>query len=219
MVCIHLNKKNSTIRDLPFLHPCHQKKNQALKEQSLPNPRTLPANISPGSFQYSHAVGKTSVDGKTGKDIQEDAVFLLASQTKLLTAFSAMLVVERGLIGLDDDVSELLPELGGQKVLTGFEDDGEGGERAMLEEREGKLTLRYVLLKIDLVKWNETIGLRTTTDIANPDTSSPTQQEQPTTPSTRTCSNGSPNNKAPTNPPTPPSPAAAPTSPPASPTP
>ena len=109
-----------------------------------------PANTSPspaGSFQYSHAVGKTSVD-KTdtsdAKDIQDDAVFLLASQTKLLTAFSAMLVVERGLIGFDDDVSELLPELGEQKVLRGFEDDGQGGERAVLEEREGKLTLRYV---------------------------------------------------------------------------
>jgi CubicO group peptidase (beta-lactamase class C family) len=84
-------------------------------------------------------------------------VFLLASQTKLLTAFSAMLVVERGLIGLDDDVSELLPELGGQKVLRGFEDDGNGGERAVLEEREGKLTLRYVLLKVLSDKWNETI--------------------------------------------------------------
>jgi CubicO group peptidase (beta-lactamase class C family) len=105
--------------------------------------------FSTGSFQYSHAVGKTSVD-KTdtsdAKDIQDDAVFLLASQTKLLTAFSAMLVVERGLIGFDDDVSELLPELGEQKVLRGFEDDGQGGERAILEEREGKLTLRYVFV-------------------------------------------------------------------------
>jgi len=55
-----------------------------------------------------------------------------------------MMVVERGLIALDDDVSELLPELGGQKILTGFEDDGEGGERAVLEERRGKITLRYV---------------------------------------------------------------------------
>lgn len=88
-------------------------------------------------------MGKTSVD-KTGdaEDIQEDAVFLLASQTKLLTAFAAMLVVERGLIGFDDDVSELLPELGGQEVLVGFEDDGEG--KAILEERKGAITLRYV---------------------------------------------------------------------------
>jgi CubicO group peptidase (beta-lactamase class C family) len=99
-----------------------------------------------GSFQYSHAVGRTSVDKtdtSNAKDIQEDAVFLLASQTKLLTAFAAMLVVERGLIGLDDDVTGLLPELGEQKVLVGFEDDGKGGERAVLEEREGAITLRY----------------------------------------------------------------------------
>jgi CubicO group peptidase (beta-lactamase class C family) len=99
-----------------------------------------------GSFQFSHAVGKTSSDksdtGDAAKEIQEDAVFLLASQTKLLTAFAAMLVVERGLIGLDDDVAELLPELGGQKVLVGFEDDGKGGERTVLEERKGAITLR-----------------------------------------------------------------------------
>ena len=50
------------------------------------------------------------------------------------------------MIGFDDDVSELLPELGEQKVLRGFEDDGQGGERAVLEEREGKLTLRYVFV-------------------------------------------------------------------------
>jgi CubicO group peptidase (beta-lactamase class C family) len=65
-----------------------------------------------------------------------------------MTAVAAMLVVERGLIGFDDDVSALLPELGGQKVLTGFEDDGEGGERAVLVERKGKITLRYVSLNI-----------------------------------------------------------------------
>lgn len=91
-------------------------------------------------------MGKTSVDKtdtSNAKDIQEDAVFLLASQTKLLTAFAAMLVVERGLIGLDDDVTGLLPELGEQKVLVGFEGDGKGGERAVLEEREGAITLRY----------------------------------------------------------------------------
>lgn len=67
-------------------------------------------------------------------------MFLLASQTKLLTAFAAMLVVERGLVGLDDDVAGLLPELGGQKVLVGFEEDGEG--KAILEERKGAITLR-----------------------------------------------------------------------------
>lgn len=57
-----------------------------------------------------------------------------------------MIVVERDLIGLDDDVTTagLLPELGAQKVLVGFEEDGENGEdgRAVLEERRGRVTLR-----------------------------------------------------------------------------
>jgi hypothetical protein len=159
---VTLEEEKQHSYELFFLH--HQKRRPRLNEPypssiytHTQSQLTYPPSPPTASFQYSHAVGKTSVDDKTAKDIQEDAVFLLASQTKLLTAFSAMLVVERGLIGLDDDVSELLPELGGQKVLRGFEDDGNGGERAVLEEREGKLTLRYVLLKVLSDKWNETI--------------------------------------------------------------
>jgi hypothetical protein len=110
-------------------------------------------------------------------------VFLLASQTKLMTAFSAMLVVERGLIGLDDDVSVLLPELGEQKVLTGFEDDGQGGERAVLVERKGAITLRYVEHLLE--RNRQVIESYLLIDI-QPGTSSPTRQGQPTTPPIRT---------------------------------
>lgn len=66
-------------------------------------------------------------------------MFLLASQTKLLTSVAALQIVEKGLIAFDDSVEELLPELAQQKVLTGFEEDG----KPILEERTEKITFRY----------------------------------------------------------------------------
>jgi len=66
-------------------------------------------------------------------------VFLLASQTKLLTAVAALQVVERGLIALDDSVEELVPELAAQQVLTGFDEV----EKPVLEARTAPITFRY----------------------------------------------------------------------------
>lgn len=89
-----------------------------------------------GSFTYSHAVGKYKIDDD--KPIPEDAVFKLASQTKLLASISALQVVEKGLIGLDDDLANKVPELAAQPVVTGFDDKDE----PILVKRKNTLTLR-----------------------------------------------------------------------------
>jgi len=95
---------------------------------------------SAGTFEYSHATGKTSVEHEDGAThIKDDAIFLLASQTKLLTAVAALQIVERGLLAFDDNVEELLPELAGQQVLTGFDAD----DKPVLEERTVGITFRY----------------------------------------------------------------------------
>lgn len=73
-------------------------------------------------------------------DVRDDAVFLLASQTKLLTAVAALQVVERGLIAFDDNIEELLPELAAQQVLTGFDEE----DKPILEARTKGITFRYV---------------------------------------------------------------------------
>ena len=91
-----------------------------------------------GSFEYSHAAGKTSAEDGAA-DIKEDAVFLLASQTKLLTAVAALQIVEKGLIAFDDNVEELLPELAAQQVLTGFDED----DKPILVARTEPITFRY----------------------------------------------------------------------------
>lgn len=91
-----------------------------------------------GGFEYSYATGKVSVE-EGAADIKDDAVFLLASQTKLLTAVAALQIVERGLIGFDDNVEELVPELAEQQVLTGFDED----DKPVLEARTEPITFRY----------------------------------------------------------------------------
>lgn len=65
----------------------------------------------------------------------------LASASKLITSIAALQVVESGLVGIDDDLGVVLPELGALKVLK--EVDGE----VRLEERTEKITLRYVTVK------------------------------------------------------------------------
>ena len=93
-----------------------------------------------GSFKYKHAVGKQNHPEE--KPIEEDAMFLLASQTKLLTTIAALQIVERGLFGLDDDVTEKLPELGAQKILQGFDED----DKPILMERKKVITLKSVFI-------------------------------------------------------------------------
>jgi CubicO group peptidase (beta-lactamase class C family) len=53
-----------------------------------------------------------------------DAAFILASCTKLMTSIVALQCVEKK-IGLDDDVSEVLPELKEPEILEGFEDESD----------------------------------------------------------------------------------------------
>lgn len=62
----------------------------------------------------------------------------MASCTKLVTSVAAMQCVEQGLIGLDDDVRSLVPEMEGVKILKGFDKEG----KAIMKEPKEKITLR-----------------------------------------------------------------------------
>ncbi|KAK0825061.1 hypothetical protein LTR73_007348 [Friedmanniomyces endolithicus] len=92
-----------------------------------------------GTFTYQHAVGKAHYPAAT--PIQPDAVFALASQTKLLTTISALHIVDAGLFALDDDVCFQLPELARQPILKGFDEH----DRPILVERTKAITLRQLL--------------------------------------------------------------------------
>lgn len=56
-----------------------------------------------------------------------------------MTSIAALQCVERGQIGLDDDVSRVLTELRDIQIITGFK---EGTEEPILKTAENKITLR-----------------------------------------------------------------------------
>lgn len=65
--------------------------------------------------------------------------------TRLVTAVAAMQCVERGLIGLDDPVSEHLPDPQSDVVIAGWKEVGGGGTSPLLRPAETQMTLRQML--------------------------------------------------------------------------
>ena len=52
-----------------------------------------------------------------GAPVQRDSLFRIASMTKPITGAATMALIEEGLIGLDEPVDRLLPELSDRRVL------------------------------------------------------------------------------------------------------
>lgn len=121
-----------------------------------------------GNDLYRRSFGSRTVDRSKDEPLTPDTLSWIASQTKLTASVSVLQLVEKGLVGLDDDVREIIPELKEQKVLLGFEGDGEakagdnvdmgaiikGGAgdhteaekpigKPIFEDVKGKITLRY----------------------------------------------------------------------------
>ncbi|MGB1879381.1 MAG: serine hydrolase domain-containing protein [Gammaproteobacteria bacterium] len=86
-----------------------------------------------------------SAHGVTGPErdvaMQTDSVFRIASMTKAITSTAAMLLVERGLLALDEPMKAVAPELGEARVLEGFAPDGAPRTRAPARD----ITLRHLL--------------------------------------------------------------------------
>ncbi|KAE8387975.1 beta-lactamase/transpeptidase-like protein [Aspergillus alliaceus] len=93
-----------------------------------------------GSLRYIKAFGKSACDG-TGVPLSSASVMAFASMTKLMTSIAALQLVERGLIGLDEDAGPLLLDLAQIKILTGWNEDG----TPLLRERKNQITLRQLL--------------------------------------------------------------------------
>jgi CubicO group peptidase (beta-lactamase class C family) len=87
-------------------------------------------------------VGRRSLRVGVEDPLRLDTVFTLASMTKLLTTLCVLQLVERRALSLDADVSQHVPVLARQSILTGFSpDDGS----PVLEERRYPITMRQLL--------------------------------------------------------------------------
>lgn len=63
----------------------------------------------------------------------------IASCTKLMTTVAAMQCVERGLLSLDSDITDVLPEFKGIQILKGFD---ESTGKPILVDSKKTITLR-----------------------------------------------------------------------------
>jgi CubicO group peptidase (beta-lactamase class C family) len=79
-------------------------------------------------------------DVATGKPMEKDTICRFYSMTKPVTTVAAMILHEKGRIGLDDPVSKYLPEFKGLKVHTG----GKGDEMKLLAPRR-EMTIRDLM--------------------------------------------------------------------------
>ncbi|KAI9034956.1 serine hydrolase domain-containing protein [Aspergillus affinis] len=102
-----------------------------------PLPRvTLGAVNRDGSLHYAKAFGEASVEST-----DTDAVHLVASCTKFVTTVAVMQCVERGLLDLDADIANVLPEWESPRILTSFD----GNDNPIFRPATKPITLRCML--------------------------------------------------------------------------
>jgi CubicO group peptidase (beta-lactamase class C family) len=70
-----------------------------------------------GTEIYSKVSGKNTIT-PTAPPVREDAVLKLGSATKLITSIALLQCVDKGLIGLDEPLTDVLPEFKERDILT-----------------------------------------------------------------------------------------------------
>jgi hypothetical protein len=78
----------------------------------------------------------------------------IASLTKLVTAIACMVAVEQGLVTLDENVRDIVPELKNIEVLLGFE-DGPEPRKPITKKVDAPISLRFVASLISLTSLEE----------------------------------------------------------------
>ncbi|KAI1354746.1 beta-lactamase/transpeptidase-like protein [Xylaria sp. FL0043] len=114
---------------------------------------------------YTGAAGRLDFD-PLSPAYTADSISWLASMSKLATAVSLLQLLEQGVIGLDDDVRDTLPELAALPVLRGQKNDG----TPILEAHGRVIRLRHLLTHTlgigidmadpDLIQWSKTTARR-----------------------------------------------------------
>jgi CubicO group peptidase (beta-lactamase class C family) len=104
---------------------------------------TLPGVVALVSRRGEVEVACAGVRTIGGEPMTRDTVFRIASLTKPITAAAAMVLVERGVLRVDDPVDDLLPELANPDVLRRV--DGPVDDPDNLEPAKRAITLRDLL--------------------------------------------------------------------------
>ena len=102
-------------------------------------------------------------EARPGMAAGPDTIFRIFSQTKAIGALAAMILIERGLLGFDTPVSDILPSFAELPVLEGF-----AGEEPRLRRQQSVATiahlathtsgLAYEYWNADITRWMELTG-------------------------------------------------------------
>jgi CubicO group peptidase (beta-lactamase class C family) len=110
----------------------------AIAENRIPGAVVLVARN--GRIVHYRAYGMA--DNTTGRALQRDDIFRIASQTKAITSTAVMMLWEQGLFQLDDPIARWIPEFKDVGVLKTF-DEGDG--TWTVEPAKGPITIRHLL--------------------------------------------------------------------------
>lgn len=105
-----------------------------------------------GTIQHYAAYGVADV--RDGAAMEKDAVFRICSQSKALTATAAMILWERGLLGLDDAVEDYIPEFAQIAILDSLMAD----TTFTTIPRSNTLTVRHLLTHTSGIPYGEIGG-------------------------------------------------------------
>ncbi len=105
--------------------------NKAMEKNDLPAVVAMAVNKTGEKLTYSYGKAVWTED----KEVTPDHIFRIYSMTKLITSIAALQLVENEVLGLDDDLSVLMPEMTEIPILLNGE----------LVKPTNKITLRHLL--------------------------------------------------------------------------
>ncbi|KAL2197121.1 beta-lactamase/transpeptidase-like protein [Corynascus similis CBS 632.67] len=114
---------------------------KAVDERVIPAAVVLARDKS-GKIDYAFSYGPVTLKSDVSPtQISPSSMFTMMSMTKLITSLCLLRLVEDKVVELDEDVTQYVPTLAEQPILTGFDADG----RPMYKERTNPITLRRLL--------------------------------------------------------------------------
>ena len=111
---------------------------QQIDENRIPGAVALIARD--GKIVYHKAFGMA--DNQEGRELMQNDIFRIASQTKAITATAVMMLWEEGLFRLDDPISAYLPVFGEAQILDTF---NEADTTYTTVPAENQITIRDLL--------------------------------------------------------------------------
>lgn len=110
-----------------------------------------------GTIIYKNHFGTVSPESQT--PVSDETMFRLASMTKPITGVAAMILVDRGLLSLDDTIDKFIPAFSSPYILD------ENGEKIYVDQ---KITVKHLLTHTSGIgsgsQWKKSVELLTPQD-------------------------------------------------------